>query len=223
MVPADSQQIPRARCYSGIDHRRHKTFGYRTLTHSGGPFQATSPNPVYLSLPPSQVEPGRSTPQHHTHNPYPVSHAHGLAIFRFRSPLLTESQLFSLPAGTEMFHFPAFPPHRLYIHRAVTPHNWCWVPPFGNPRITARLTAPRGISQPPTSFIGSSRQGIHRAPLHTYHTQNPHRTPHRTNETAGAGTRIPCTQMHTKTLNKMLTKIAETKTRTTQEKPACSC
>jgi hypothetical protein len=33
----------------------------------------------------------------------------GFGLFRFRSPLLTESLLFSLPAGTEMFHFPAFP------------------------------------------------------------------------------------------------------------------
>src|SRR5699024_12430679 len=39
---------------------------------------------------------------------------------RFRSPLLTESQLFSLPAGTEMFHFPTFPPTSLYIQLAVT-------------------------------------------------------------------------------------------------------
>src|SRR5690625_6076307 len=39
---------------------------------------------------------------------------------RFRSPLLTESQLFSLPAGTEMFHFPAFPPHHLYIQWLVS-------------------------------------------------------------------------------------------------------
>ena len=97
-------------------------------------------------------------------------------LFRFRSPLLTESLLFSLPEGTEMFHFPSFPPHRLYIQRRVTPHDWCWVSPFGNPRITARLTAPRGISQPPTSFIGSLRQGIHRAPLDTYNTQNTHQT-----------------------------------------------
>src|ERR1700675_3179540 len=29
-------------------------------------------------------------------------------LFRFRSPLLAESRLISLPAGTEMFHFPAF-------------------------------------------------------------------------------------------------------------------
>ena len=35
------------------------------------------------------------------------------SLIRFRSPLLTESRLFSLPTGTEMFHFPAFPPYRL--------------------------------------------------------------------------------------------------------------
>ncbi len=50
----------------------------------------------------------------------------------------------------------------------VARHHSCWVSPFGNPRIHARLTAPRGISQPPTSFIGSRCQGIHHAPLDTY-------------------------------------------------------
>ena len=30
-------------------------------------------------------------------------------LFRFRSPLLTESFLFSLPMGTKMFQFPMFP------------------------------------------------------------------------------------------------------------------
>ena len=54
----------------------------------------------------------------------------------------------------------------------MTRHNSCRVSPFGNPRITARLTAPRGISQPPTSFIGSQCQGIHHAPLNTYNTKN---------------------------------------------------
>jgi hypothetical protein len=29
-------------------------------------------------------------------------------LFRFRSPLLAESRLFSLPPGTEMVHFPGF-------------------------------------------------------------------------------------------------------------------
>ena len=64
-----------------------------------------------------------------------------------------------------MFHFPTFPPHALCVQARVTPHDWCGVPPFGHPRINARLTAPRGLSQPPTSFIGSWCQGIHRAPL----------------------------------------------------------
>jgi hypothetical protein len=94
------------------------------------------------------------------------------SLLRFRSPLLTESRLFSLPVGTEMFHFPTFPPHALCVQARVTPHDWCGVPPFGNPRINARLTAPRGLSQPPTSFIGSWCQGIHRAPLTTWPHKN---------------------------------------------------
>ena len=32
-------------------------------------------------------------------------------LFRFRSPLLTESRLISFPQGTEMFHFPGFALH----------------------------------------------------------------------------------------------------------------
>src|SRR5690242_17580761 len=89
-------------------------------------------------------------------------------LIRFRSPLLPESRLFSLPAGTEMFHFPAFPPHTLCVQVWVTAHDDCRVSPFGHPRIKARLTAPRGLSRPPTSFIGSWCQGIHRAPLKTW-------------------------------------------------------
>ena len=43
MVPADSQQIPRARCYSGNKNKtEHMAFTYRTLTYSGRPFQASS-------------------------------------------------------------------------------------------------------------------------------------------------------------------------------------
>lgn len=71
-----------------------------------------------------------------------------------------------------MFHFPALPPHWLYIHQLVTRHHSCRVSPFGHPRIHARLAAPRGISQPPTSFIGSRCQGIHHAPLNTYKHKN---------------------------------------------------
>src|ERR687893_2154486 len=50
----------------------------------------------------------------------------------------------------------------------VLRHDSQQVSPFGHPRIKARLTAPRGLSRPPTSFIGSWCQGIHRAPLKTW-------------------------------------------------------
>ena len=52
--------------------------------------------------------------------PYnPDVQAHRFGLFRVRSPLLAESLLFSVPAGTEMVHFPALPPHRLCIQRWV--------------------------------------------------------------------------------------------------------
>ena len=122
-------------------------------------------------------------PQPHTRNPCQVSHAYGLAIIHVRSPLLAESLLFSSPAGTEMFHFPALPPHHLCIQQWATTHNRGQVSPFGHPRINALLATPRGLSWPYTSFIGSLCQGIHRAPLKVTnqtlrHTQNTHHNKH---------------------------------------------
>ena len=43
----------------------------------------------------------------------------GFGLFRFRSPLLAESRLFSFPPGTEMVHFPGLARTRLWIQRAV--------------------------------------------------------------------------------------------------------
>ena len=93
---------------------------------------------------------------------------HGrFSLFRFRSPLLTESRLLSLPVGTEMFHFPTFPLPVLCVQTGVTGLASSRVSPFGNPRITVWLSTPRGLSQIPTSFFGSWCQGIHRVPLKT--------------------------------------------------------
>jgi hypothetical protein len=64
-----------------------------------------------------------------------------------------------------MFQFPWFPLPALCVQAGVTPHDGCGVSPFGHPRIDGRSAPPRGLSQPPTSFIGSSRQGIHRWPF----------------------------------------------------------
>ena len=83
-------------------------------------------------------------------------------LIPFRSPLLRESQLLSSPRGTEMFQFPRFPLPALCVQAGVTPHDGCRVSPFGYPRIEAWSAAPRGFSQPPTSFFGFRRQGIHR-------------------------------------------------------------
>jgi hypothetical protein len=76
--------------------------------------------------------------------------------------------LFSFPVGTEMFQFPTFPLPVLCVHTGVIPHDGYRVSPFGHPRIKALSTAPRGFSQPDTSFIGSRRQGIHRWPFVTW-------------------------------------------------------
>ncbi len=126
--------------------RLHQRF--LTRRPAGRPIKLTPTTPLWQPLP-------GLTPQR-------------FSLIRFRSPLLPESRLFSLPAGTEMFHFPAFPPHTLCVQVWVTAHDDCRVSPFGHPRIKARLTAPRGLSRPPTSFIGSWCQGIHRAPLKTW-------------------------------------------------------
>jgi hypothetical protein len=83
-------------------------------------------------------------------------------LFPFRSPLLRESLLLSFPQGTEMFQFPWFPLPVLCVQTGVLPSKGQWVSPFGYPRIKAWSAAPRGFSQPPTSFIGFRRQGIHR-------------------------------------------------------------
>jgi hypothetical protein len=98
-------------------------------------------------------------------SPSPVRHSNASLfhwLVRFRSPLLTESRLLSFPTGTEMFQFPAFALHP-YAFRVKYPCGW--VAPFGNPRITAWLPAPLGLSQVPASFIASRHQDIRHVPL----------------------------------------------------------
>ena len=164
MVLADSHGISRAPCYLGSHPGGPVVFVYRAVTFCGGPFAGPSTNAgLCHSLSDRQIRlVGPTTP---VTQRLPAITRDWFSLFRFRSPLLTESRLLSLPVGTEMFHFPTFPPLALCVQARVTGHDSCRVSPFGNPRITARLAAPRGLSQPPTSFFGSWCQGIHRAPL----------------------------------------------------------
>jgi hypothetical protein len=151
----------------GIQLRRRSRFRLRDSYPLWCSFPATSTNAALChSLRVRQNPPSRPTTP--ITKRLPAITRDRFSLFRFRSPLLTESRLLSLPEGNEMFHFPSFPPHALCVQAWVTGHDSCRVSPFGNPRITARLAAPRGLSQPPTSFIGSWCQGIHRAPLLTW-------------------------------------------------------
>ena len=108
MVPADSQQIPRARCYSGQQQRTCDTYSRTGL----------SPTPVHhpkqFPLTRTHTHPdGSLSPLHpttpHT-QPLPGLTRTWFSLIHVRSPLLAESQLFSSPTGTEMFHFPASTP-----------------------------------------------------------------------------------------------------------------
>jgi hypothetical protein len=84
--------------------------------------------------------------------------ARRFGLFRFRSPLLSESRLIYFPPGTEMVHFPGLARTRLWIQRAVVrfyrtgfPHSEIpgSKPACGSPGLIAachvllRLLAPR--------------------------------------------------------------------------------
>ena len=92
------------------------------------------------------------------------SRAKRYRLFRFRSPLLSESRLMSVPRATEMFQFARFA-SLPYVFRQRYPCGW--VSPFGNLRIKACLPAPRSLSQATTSFFACNRQGIHHMHLFT--------------------------------------------------------
>ena len=97
--------------------------------------------------------------------PYnPTEHARWFGLFRVRSPLLAESLLFSLPAGTEMVHFPALPSTPLCIQSGILQVTRVGFPIRKSPGQSS-FAAHRGLSQLTASFIDSWCQGIHRTPL----------------------------------------------------------
>ena len=90
MVLADSDRISRVPSYLGFP------LGYRSVSLTG-----LSPSLARLSR---RVQLQTHTP---TVAPQPrTTCVVRFGLFRFRSPLLAESLLFSFPRGTEMFHFP---------------------------------------------------------------------------------------------------------------------
>ena len=90
MVPLDSHEVPRASQYSGTGCVLFG-FEYGAITRCGGAFQLTSSAYSRIAYAGPTTPNGRNT---------------RFGLFPFRSPLLWESRLISLPPGTEMFHFP---------------------------------------------------------------------------------------------------------------------
>ena len=92
--------------------------------------------------------------------PYPAVHAPRFGLLRFRSPLLSESRLFSLPPPTEMFQFGGFPPRGYEFtlrYRRITPVGF----PIQISADHLVFANPRRFSQLITSFFGSQCLGIH--------------------------------------------------------------
>ena len=89
-------------------------------------------------------------------------------LFPVRSPLLGESLLFSFPAGTKMFQFPAL----ASISDGCHPFRMtgCPIRRSADQRLCA---PPRGFSQLVTSFIASESLGIRRAPFLTSGAAHP--------------------------------------------------
>ena len=136
MVPPSSDRISRVPPYLSSTQFHKRLFSYGTITHYGQRFQAVLISQLLKKT----------------------------RLFRFRSPLLSESRLMSFPRVTEMFQFTRFASHA-YVFSMRYPCRW--VSPFGNLRIKANLPAPRSLSQAITSFVACNRQGIHHMHLVT--------------------------------------------------------
>ena len=167
MVPVDSGRVSRARSYSGVVVQSADAFAYGAFTLYGARFHELPLTPAFVTLRPpcGTTTDDPTTP--HRQRPQAITPT-WFGLIPFRSPLLRESIFLSLPRATKMFQFARLPPLHLWIQCRVPAHYHGWVSPFGNPRIKACSAAPRGLSQPSTSFIGSWCQGIHRVPLFSY-------------------------------------------------------
>ena len=92
----------------------HFDYGVRTLYD-----QAFNPVRLYKSVTFTVRQNQQKSPATPTMQRLPAITHDRFSLIRVRSPLLTESLLFSLPVGTEMFHFPTFPLPALYIQAGV--------------------------------------------------------------------------------------------------------
>ena len=140
----------------GNTFERLIAFDYRAITFCGVAFQTTSSsNQLCNSLEGlSPLLTGPTTPLQHHRQAVSLQR---FRLFPFRSPLLRESRLFSLPRGTEMFQFPRFPLSSLCVQDGVTGHDPSRVSPFGHLRIKvcSRLPGDFRSLPRPSSALGA--------------------------------------------------------------------
>ncbi len=98
----------------------------------------------------------------------PFAEGKRFGLFPFRSPLLRESRLLSLPQGTKMFQFPWYAPSHPMDSGGGTGSSSRWVAPFGNPRIKACLRLPEAYrsSPRPSSAPGAKASTVRPYQLH---------------------------------------------------------
>ena len=122
MVLTDSHGISRAPCYLGYSSRQGRHFDYGVRTLYDWSFNTIR---LYCLITLAARQSNMKSPTTPNMQLLPdITHTR-FSLFRFRSPLLTESRLLSLPVGTEMFHFPTFPLPALYIQAGVTGSARC--------------------------------------------------------------------------------------------------
>src|SRR5262245_43235438 len=113
MVLADSHGVPRAPWYLGRDSKEPAPFSPTGLLPSMAALSRAlrltgrfvTPRPPREGVRIDPATPAEQCSHACTHDRF--------GLFPFRSPLLRESRLLSVPGGTEMVHFPPFAPPSL--------------------------------------------------------------------------------------------------------------
>ena len=100
--------------------------------------------------------------------PHPCRNMDGLGCSPFARHYWGNHCLFSFPAGTKMFQFPALAPEMIRWRVFNTPG--CPIRKSPDQRLFA---PPRSLSQLITSFIASESQGIRHAPFFTFLIHSP--------------------------------------------------
>ena len=127
-------------------------------------FPSTSTNTRLCNFPTR-----RQTDQDEPYNPHVTTAAayHVTRVWALPLSLATTQgvEVSFLSSGYLDVSVPQLASRTLWIQVRVPAHYHWWVSPFGNPGVKGWSAPHPGLSQPPTSFFGSWRQGIHRVPL----------------------------------------------------------